>query len=177
MSIDLGDPLAALSACHRQIESQLAILAQLQAQLALGSVDDEARATAANILNTFVEVAALHHADEEVDLFPRILRAADDVSDRAHTFELISHLLAEHCEIESSWRQLRPALEALISGESAALDRPLCEQFSRQYAAHIAHEECDLSPLAARLLSKDELAALGRAMAARRGLASPTVET
>ena len=42
---------------------------------------------------------------------------------------------------------------------------------SRAYARHIAREESDLIPLAARTFDAATLAAIGREMAARRGVA------
>lgn len=171
------EPLAALSACHRRIEKQMATLARLQVHVTHSGVDDDARIAASSILRYFVEAAQHHHADEEIDLFPKILRAAEDVADRAHAFELVSHLLVEHRELEAAWELLRTALEALLAGKNAELNSQFCNEFTRLYSAHIEREECDLLPLAARLLPQADLVSLGNAMAARRGLAPPVFAT
>ena len=115
-------PLAALSACHRRIEKQMATLTRLQKHVARSGFDDEARIAAAAILRYFIDAAPHHHADEEQDLFPKVLRAAEALSDRACAFDLVAHLLVDHRDMEEIWSQVREALEGLQSGEKACLD-------------------------------------------------------
>lgn len=167
------EPLAALAACHRRIEKQMQTLARLQKHVARGGFDDDARTATAGILRYFTEAAPHHHADEEHDLFPKVLRAAEASADRARAFELVSHLLVDHRDMEAIWGQLRDALLALQSGEKSELDSQLCKEFSRIYSMHIDREENQLFVLAARLLGKPDLQALGSAMARRRGLPPP----
>ena len=102
-----------------------------------------------------------------------MLRTAEALSDRARAFELVSHLLVDHREMEVSWAQVREALEGLQSGEKTALDGQLCNEFVRIYSSHIEREEQQLFPLAVRLFSKADLETLGIAMARRRGLPPP----
>ena len=167
------EPLDALSACHRRIEKQMATLTRLQSHIARSGFDDEARVAVAAILRYFINAAPHHHADEEVDLFPKLLRAAEALSDRARAFELVSHLLVDHREMETSWALVREALEGLQSGEKTGLDSQLCYEFVRIYSSHIEREDHQLFPLAARLFSKADLETLGIAMARRRGLPPP----
>jgi len=42
-------------------------------------------------------------------------------------------------------------------------------EFTQAYAAHIQREEDELLPMASRLISDEALAAIGHAMAVRRG--------
>lgn len=165
--------LAALSACHRRIEKQMATLTRLQKHVARNGFDNDARSATVGILRYFVQAAPLHHADEENDLFPKILRAAEASADRAQAFELVSHLLVEHRDMEAIWEKLHEALRGLQSGEKTQLDGPLCKEFTRIYSRHMAREDKLLFPLAARLLNQPELEALGNAMAHRRGLPPP----
>ncbi len=167
------EPLAALSACHRRIEKQLATLIRLQKHLTRHVCDDEAIAAAAGILRYFLEAAPNHHADEEADLFPRVLRAAQATADHAHAYELVSHLLVEHRDMAILWSRVREALEKLKPGEAGNLDMELCKTLTRDYASHIEREDSQLLPLAARILAPGELEAVGNAMARRRGLPLP----
>lgn len=166
-------PLAALSACHRRIENQMATLIRLQKHVARSGFDNDARIAAVGILRYFVQAAPHHHADEENDLFPRVLRAAEASADRAQAFELVSHLLVEHRDMEAIWEMLHHALQGLQSGEKTQLDGQLCKEFTRIYSSHMEREDKLLFPLAARLLSQRELQSLGNAMAHRRGLPPP----
>ena len=167
------EPLTALSACHRRIEKQLATLSRLQKHLTRHVCDDEAVTAAGGILRYFLEAAPNHHADEESDLFPRVLRAAQATADHARAFELVSRLLVEHRDMEALWERLREALASLTPGEIGKLDLDLCKDFAREYAGHIDREDNQLLPLATRVLKPDELEALGNAMAKRRGLPLP----
>ncbi len=167
------DPLAALAACHRRIEKQMATLARLQKHIGRNGMDGEARTATAGVLRYFVEAAPHHHADEEADLFPKILRTAEGSADRARAFELVAHLLVDHRDMEQVWAQVRQTLEGLQAGEVTTLDAPLCKDFARIYASHIEREEGQLFPLAARLLQPADIVSLGNAMAARRGLPPP----
>ena len=167
------EPIAALSACHRRIEKQMETLARLQQHVASCGFDNDARIATAAILRYFIEAAPNHHADEEIDLFPKVLRAAEASLDRARAYELIAHLLVDHRNMDAAWEQLREALQALVSGEKPDLDTQLCKEFALVYSSHIEREEEQLFPLAARLLDKADLEALGKAMAQRRGLPPP----
>ena len=170
------EPLEALSACHRRIEKQMSTLTRLHAHIARNGFDDEARVAAAAILRYFISAAPHHHADEELDLFPKLLRAAEALSDRTRAFELVSHLLVDHREMETAWAQVREALEGLQSGEKIGLDSVLCDDFVRIYSSHIETEDNQLFPLAARLFSKADLETRGIAMARRRGLPPPVFD-
>jgi hemerythrin-like domain-containing protein len=170
------EPLAALSACHRRIEKQMATLLRLQKHVGKSGFDEDARIATAAILRYFQDAAPHHHADEEVDLFPKVLRAAEASADRARAFDLVSHLLVDHRDMEAAWAGVRKALEGLQSGKKSTLDSQLCKDFSRNYSSHIAREDNELFPLAARLLSKPELQSLGTAMALRRGLPPPVFD-
>jgi len=168
-------PLDALAACHRRIEKQLLTLSRLPKHIERHGVDDEARAAVAAVMRYFLNAAPNHHADEEMDLFPLLLRAAEQSADRSRTFELVSHLLVDHREMEAAWTTLRIALEGVLSGSTELLDKQVCKDFSRIYTSHIGREETELFPLATRLLKKPALDALGAAMARRRGLPPPSL--
>jgi hemerythrin-like domain-containing protein len=159
------DPLGMLSACHGRIERQLATLARLQRHLPEHGCDTDARAAARGILRYFDTAAPNHHADEEASVFPR-LRAA--LPGRADT--LIAELEREHRTLAANWRHLRPLLAAIAAGARANLSPKQVALVRAAYAAHIAKEEDELIPLAARAFNAAMLTAIGREMAARRGV-------
>jgi hemerythrin-like domain-containing protein len=61
-------------------------------------------------------------------------------------------------------------LERVVGGESASLNLEDVEAFAGLYARHTRREEQELLPMAARLLSEDDLERIGRAMRERRGI-------
>ncbi len=65
----------------------------------------------------------MHVSDEEKDVFPALLAAADSPARRAQAFELVSRLLVEHRELAELWHALRVALQP--SGPAAVELPPL----------------------------------------------------
>ena len=163
-------PLEMLSACHGRIEQQCSTLRRLHSHLRGHGADDQARAAAAALIRYFDLAARQHHEDEETDLFPALLESMAG-SDPVCLRELTASLAAEHRDLEAAWHRLRAVLEQVASGQKAALSPEQVEAFVELYAHHIAREEQELLPMAARLLSDDELDAIGRAMRQRRGIA------
>ncbi len=165
------DPLGVLSACHRRIERQLETLVRLLQHLPLNHVDADARAAARAILRYFDSAAVNHHADEEDSLFPRLRKVGGSVLDH------IAILEREHRELDSRWRKLRPLLAAIAGGNGAHLPPANVHALRAAYAAHIAREDGEVFPAAARMLDGATLAAIGGEMAARRNIApGPTAE-
>ena len=162
------EPLAMLVACHGRIRKQLATLARLERHLPEHGHDADARAAARAILRYFDSAAVHHHEDEERSLMPRVLARAPEA--RA----LGSRLAREHDELAEHWRKLRPLLSGIATGQRASLPPKLVLDVTAAYEAHIEIEEAELIPLAQDVLAPDEIAAIGREMAMRRGIA-PTV--
>jgi hemerythrin-like domain-containing protein len=158
------DPLALLEACHGRIRRQLATLARLQRHLPEHGCDDDARTAARAILRYFDTAAPNHHADEEVSVFPRV------VAHTAAAKPIVARLLRDHEGLAANWRHLRPLLAAIAAGERANLDARTVREVDTAYASHITVEENELIPLAREVLAADEIAAIGREMAARRNI-------
>lgn len=158
-----------LSACHRRIEQQCATLRRLGPHLAARGADAQAREAAASVIRYFETAAKDHHADEEDDLFPALMESMAG-SDAVCLREMTQGLAAEHRELEAHWRSLRVALEGVVAGEGAVLAMPEVEAFVELYERHIEREEGELLPMAARLLTDEELDRIGRAMRERRGI-------
>lgn len=162
-------PLEMLAACHGRIEQQCATLRRLVPHLAAHGADAQARTAAANVMRYFDTAAPHHHADEEQDLFPALLEAMAG-SDAVCIRDLTGRLAGEHEELASAWARLRLQLAGIAEGGANDLARDLVEDFVRRHERHLALENAELLPLAARLLSDAQLDAIGRAMRARRGV-------
>ena len=162
-------PLEMLSACHGRIETQCATLRRLVPHLLVHGVDEEARAAATRIIRYFDTSALHHHADEEDDLFPALIESMAG-SDAICLRDMIDGLTADHRALAACWRHLRGILERIAAGERVPLLFDDVEALAVRYERHIEREEKELLPMAARLLSDDDLARIGRAMRARRGI-------
>jgi hemerythrin-like domain-containing protein len=158
-----------LSACHGRIETQCATLRRLVPHLLVHGVDEEARAAATRIIRYFDTSALHHHADEEDDLFPALIESMAG-SDAICLRDMIDGLTADHRALAACWRHLRAILERIAAGERVPLLFDDVEALAVRYERHIEREEKELLPMAARLLSDDDLARIGRAMRARRGI-------
>ncbi len=162
-------PLEMLAACHGRVERQCQTLLRLVPHLAVNGLDQPAREAAQNVMRYFDTSAGHHHADEEQDLFPALLRSAPE-AELAGLRELIETLRAQHRILENTWGQLRAELEAILQGTKSRLDADAVGRLVDLYRSHIAREEADLLPLAARFLEAAQLDAVGRAMRLRRGI-------
>jgi len=160
------DPLGMLFACHRRIERQLATLARLQRHLPENGCDDDACAAARAILKYFDSAAPNHHADEEQSVFQRLAALRPPVAE-----VLVASLHVEHAALAERWNRLRPLLSGIAVGARAVLPPAEVEAITAAYATHIAREDGELIPLARAKLDPAALAAIGREMAARRGVA------
>lgn len=165
-------PLEMLSACHARIEQQCATLQRLLPHLASHGADGDARAAAAAVMRYFDTAAKHHHEDEEKDLFPALIESMAG-SDPVCLREMTQGLAAEHRELEARWCHLRAVLEQIAAGHTVPLDTEDVQALVGLYERHMAREEQELLPMAARLLSAEELERIGRAMRERRGIQLP----
>ncbi|RXZ43998.1 hemerythrin domain-containing protein [Crenobacter cavernae] len=156
------EPLEMLAACHDKLRRFCKMLATLPAHLAAHGADGEAVDAARAVLRYFDHAGPHHHQDEEDELFP-LLRERDPGAAAA-----LARLHREHEVFIEQWQALRPGLQRIVAGEAAELPAVLVASYVCDYRAHIAFEEEWLFPLAARLITPDELAAAGARMAARR---------
>ena len=162
-------PLEMLSACHHRVERQCQTLRRLVPHLAANGPDQAAREAAKNIMLYFDTSAKHHHADEEEDLFPALLQAAPE-SAMASLRELIDALCAQHRELEQVWGRIRWKLEGIWLGIEPELGAEEVAHMADLYQRHIAREEEEMLPLAARLLGDAQLDIVGRSMRLRRGI-------
>jgi hemerythrin-like domain-containing protein len=163
------EPLLMLGSCHDRIRAQCEVLQNLAAHMQAHGCDGQAQQAASNVMRYFDSAGRHHHEDEELDLFPRMIAAATG-QNAERVALLVEQLKHEHREMEKMWSGLSKTLELIAHGGSAALDALEVSRFCAVYRAHIALEDANMIPLASHLLGERELAAIGEAMAARRGI-------
>jgi hemerythrin-like domain-containing protein len=167
---DYSDPTGLLSDCHRRIEMFLASL-QAVAKVMDRPLTDEAARALDSALRYFREAAPKHTADEEESLFPRLrdIRHADVQAALASLAALEQdHRRAEplHADVARLGKQYLAA-GSLSQAEVEAF-RGAVARLASMYQQHIRVEDGTVFPLAARLLSQADQAAIGAEMAARR---------
>ena len=177
---DFSNPLGFLSDCHRRIEQFLDVLIEVTSQARGGALNDDQRKGVEVALRYFREAAPKHTLDEEESLFPRMLASSDKAIRAAiSSLEglLEDHKLADsaHAEVEaigSRWLS-----EGILSSESTERFIELLFGLRSTYQRHIAIEENEVFPLAGNILSKADLATIGREMAERRSINFKALES
>ncbi|MGH9663074.1 MAG: hemerythrin domain-containing protein, partial [Bryobacteraceae bacterium] len=134
------------------------------------NLDPAARVAIATALRYFRDAAPHHTEDEERDLFPLLSTVDENGKDCIATLEEEHrHAQELHAQVDrlgSAWLER----DQLTEAERASLQAALRE-LAKLYGAHIAFEENEVFPIARRVVGKDRLEAMGRHMAARRGVA------
>lgn len=157
------EPFEMLHACHERVLRMGALLGRLAAHLPAHGADAQAQQAARDLLRYFDTAGPAHHEDEERHVLPWL--AAN-----GHA-PLAARLHAEHEEMTERWAAIRPVLAALAEGrapDAGATDA--WAAYAALYAAHIEAEERLAYPPVAASLPADAVQAMGREMAARRGL-------
>jgi len=156
-----------LRACHERVQRSLDLLARLVAHIDTEGHDDSSRAAARDVLRYFQLAAPLHHQDEELHLFPAILRQGDPALQVA-----VQRLQQDHQRMELLWSEVRVVLQGWQSsqaqGTAEPAQRAAIEAFCALYPAHIELEESLVFPAAFGLLGPQAAAAAGQEMQARR---------
>ncbi len=160
-------PLEMLAACHGRVQHQCETLQRLLAHLKDHGADRPAQEAARAVIRYFDTAALHHHEDEEQDLFPALLESMAG-SDATCLRELTAALCNDHRALEGHWQRVRLALLQVQEGLASTLAEADVPGFIDHYARHIAREETELLPMAARLISAEELDRIGRNMRARR---------
>ena len=161
-SATLDAPLEHLMACHRRIEQRLETL------IAAGShlEDDRARALEAigGSIRFLDSNGAMHTADEESSLFPRLRPklSPDEVA-------YVDSLEQDHQRAEAIYAELKE-LVAQPELDKARVERyrDCAARLRSLYLEHIRSEDEILTRLARRSLNDEELAAISAEMRERR---------
>ena len=167
-------PLGLLSDCHRRIERFLDVLLVTTEARRGGVLEPADRAALQAALRYFITAAPRHSADEEESLFPR-LRSAQDPDTQA-ALATLARLEADHRIAEAHHEAVdmlgrRWLIDGSLPPAEAEVLREHLVALRELYRVHIALEDQELFPAAARVLSADDLESVGREMAARRNVA------
>jgi len=135
--------------------------------------EEETKRALETALRYFHESAPKHTADEEESLFPRLrnLRSSEVESAFSQLEELESdHRWAEplHVRVEALGREY--LAQGKLSEAQVAEFRSAVSELSAMYQRHIAVEDHALFPVAAKVLSEADKAAIAAEMAKRRAL-------
>jgi hemerythrin-like domain-containing protein len=157
---EMERPLDTFSRCHTGIVGHLTALNDLPV---LAEAAERARAVAASNLALFREAVLEHHADEEKELFPAVVRSARPGEEATAVAALVHELTRQHRAIEALWKQLEPAVRDVARGARANLDAAAIHELVASYLEHAAFEEMEFLPLAQEILGRngDHMAALG----------------
>lgn len=171
-----GEPLGLLSDCHRRIEHFLQLLITVDLKASAGQLSDEYRRALESALTYFATAAPRHTADEEDSLFPR-LRASSH-RDAQHALSLIERLERDHEAANRHHAAMDTLVRRWLEDDRLEIDdatalREHLTALQALYRAHIAVEDHDVFPAAARALDASALQAIGREMAARRNVSPP----
>ncbi len=142
-----------LDGVHRKMMLMLERLDSLVDHLEREGVDAQARSSAQAICDFFAKSAREHHAVEESQVFPPLIRKGDE-----ETVHHVLRLQQDHGWLEEDWMELEPQLQAVAHGYSwydlTAL-RYGAGVFSALYHEHIALEEAMVYPAARKLMSDE----------------------
>ena len=160
---DHDAPLNTFSQCHAGILAQLDALAGLPALVEAAA---QARKVAASTLEMFQQGIFEHHAEEEAELFPAVLRSAHPGAEHDRVQGIVERLTSEHRTLETLWKRVEPALNAAVKGKYAEVDVEVVAELAHAYGNHARFEEEELLPLADIILGRDgnHMAALGLAL-------------
>ena len=165
------EPLGLLSDCHRRIEHFLDVLVAVDGQACGGPLAAGQRQALQSAVRYFAVAAPMHTADEEVSLFPRLRASGDSAATEA--LALLGRLEHDHDDAEIHQAAVDAlvrqwlAADRLAAADAARLRKHLAH-LQALYRRHIAVEDQELFPAAARMLAQTELRQIGDEMAARR---------
>jgi hypothetical protein len=160
-------PLQSLAGCNQRLLRHFAALRRLALYVGECGFDVQARAATASLLHFFDHVLPLHHADQQLGLFPALVESMAG-SDAACLRDITQAAAQQQHELWRLWLRLRPALLDLASGRAAALPVHDIEDFIAHGQAGVAREDGELLPMAQRLLADADLERLDAAMRQRR---------
>lgn len=166
------NPLDEFSGCHEGIVENLKQLQKLLSLLNESPNSREIRKIAKNLLAFYREVMLLHHEEEEHELFTAVMDSAAGEAEASVARDQIKRLVAEHRELERMWEIIEPDIKLLAKGKASHLDHAIAASLAQQYLEHAEFEEQVFLPLAAQMLSRNDLSALGLSLHMRHQEAS-----
>ncbi len=158
-------------ACHQRAQRVALLLQRLIAHLRQHGPGEPARVTAAEVLRYMDEAMPRHHADEDIDLFPRLRRALDATRPpgAAETTMALDRLAHDHDQLDDLWEPVRGMLARLSERTPSGVEFDDADRFVDQFLTHHGIEDRLIAPVATIALRPRDLIDIGEAMAARRG--------
>lgn len=158
--VDHEVPLNNFSHCHAVFLAQLNAMAELPELVAAAA---KAREVARSTLEMFQGSVREHHADEENELFPAVLRSAHPGAESERVAALVRRLTGEHRALEALWKRLEHAVSANAGGKPVDIDAAVVSEFVTAFSLHARFEEVEFLPLADTILGRNgnHMAALG----------------
>ena len=161
---DFGDPIGMLRDCHRRIERFLNALLTVATGAKGGPLTNEQQAALSTGLRYFREAAPKHTADEEESLFPR--RPRLDRPDLQPLLAKIDSLQKDHECAERSHREVDHLgqlwlANGRLSPQDAEHLATVLTQLTELYRRHIATEDTEVFPFAAKALASSDRHAIG----------------
>ncbi|UCE30577.1 MAG: hemerythrin domain-containing protein [Burkholderiales bacterium] len=146
------EPIEDFSRSHAGILAHLEALDRLPGLIEPAA---QARQIAETALRFFDEAVLEHHADEERELFPAVLRSAKPGAEAQRVRQITERLIDEHRRIEKAYRELEPELRRIAKGRDTTLDAGLLHALVMRYGEHARYEEQELLPLSQEILGRD----------------------
>lgn len=161
--IDTEQPINNFTQCHAGFVARLRAFGQLPQ---LVEQARSAQVLAQDMLDMFRGPVLEHHADEEKELFPAVLRSARPGAEALAVQQMVERLVREHRDVERLWKQLQPQVSAAARGKAQEVDALAVEELVLAYMLHANFEEQHFLPLAEQILARDgnHMAALGMAL-------------
>lgn len=165
------EPLGLLSDCHRRIEHFLEVLAVITDDAAGGPLTPPNRSALEGAIRYFSVAAPKHTADEEISLFPRLRESGDPAIAAALTaLDALEHdhqeAEVDHAAVDALVRQW--LADGGLSEQEVQKLRQRVGRLQALYQHHIAIEDREVFPVAARVLDRAQIEKIGGEMAARR---------
>ena len=162
------DPIGMLTDCHRRIENFLRFVCVVAERSSGKALSQEESAAVQASLHYFRSGGQRHTADEEESLFPR-LRASIGTVDLANVAELEEdHNKASALHDEVDTLCTRWIEQSALNKEDQERLASATSQLKQLYAEHIRIEESVVFPLAALVLDRESVEAIGKEFRARR---------
>jgi len=166
-------PLALWTASHDRARRVVYLMQRLFAHMCTHGPSESTRVTSAEVRRYLAEAAPRHHADEDLDLFPRLQRRIEcrggDSAGADQALQAMRRLADVHGEIEALWTPLRAALEHTERQAPTAEHLASVNRYVERFVHHHGIEDQIILPVARGALEPADLAAIGESMAARRG--------
>jgi hemerythrin-like domain-containing protein len=170
---DYTNPLGMLSDCHRRIEKFLHLLITVSDEVRGRALSGEQQDALISALQYFRQSAPKHTLDEEASLFPRLQASGNDQVKAA--LAMLESLHADHLITDEKHKEVDALIirwlnDGALAEENFQRLSWLLKELQNIYHKHIGIEDVEIFPLAGNVLNIDELAQVGREMAARRGV-------